>query len=126
MKYTQFYVSVCLCALITSITAQAPIHITKTTTIDLTEDVIISAKQSPFVALSTFGTTSEAKLIIRSKAGKNIIIQPDGTWDLTSFNTKNRIIEIAGNTKLICKPGAKIIGGGGVLRFTESASFIFE
>ncbi len=105
-------------------TVEKPLQIMSSTTIELTEDIIITGKGSPFVADGTFGEQGPETLVLTSNESRSIIIEKNSSWDLSSFSGKNRIIEIAGNARLICKSGAKIIGKGGVLRFKDSARWI--
>ena len=103
-----------------------PLIVSKNSTHELTEDIIISGKSSPFIASSTFGASGPAKLTIHSTTGKRIIIDSSGVWDLSSFNTAEKVIEFTGNAQLICKPGAKIIGYGGKLRFVQKSRWIID
>ena len=91
---------------------------------NLTEDIIVSGTGSPFFASKSFGQKAPEKLIIKSSTARSIIIDKNSTWDLSSFSGKNKSIEFAGNARLICRPGAKLIGNGGVLRFTDSSQWI--
>lgn len=103
-----------------------PLTITQAITVDLTSDILITDILSPFIAAPTFGASRAAKLKITSKTGHSVIVTSTGAWDLSTFNTKNKIIEFTGNAKLICKPGAKILGYGGIIRFSQESRFIID
>lgn len=101
-----------------------PLHVVQETTIELTKDIMIPQKGSPFIATETFGSRKPEKVIITSKTNRALIIRDQAVWDLRSFSTKNKIIEFRGNARLICKNGSKILGNNGVLRFTDSSQWI--
>lgn len=91
---------------------------------NLSEDIIVSGNGSPFFATDSFGKYAPEKLIIKSSSARSVIIDKNSTWDLSSFSGKNKIIEFAGNARLVCRPGAKLIGKGGVLRFTDDSRWL--
>lgn len=128
MKHNYIFFTFFLCALAAyAVPSQKnPRIFTRTTKIDLTSDLYISELWSPFIADSNFGATRAARLKISSKTGKSVIITSTGAWDLSSFNTKNKIIEFTGNAKLVCKPGAKILGYGGIIRFSQDSRCIID
>lgn len=104
-------------------TAQ-PTHVEKTTVIKLTSDIVISERGTPFIASESFGSQKKEKLIITSETKNKIIITSKAAWDLSSFNSKNKIIEFSGNAQLVCEPGARILFNNGVLRFAGSSRWI--
>ena len=103
-----------------------PRRLEKTTFVELTEDITIDTKTSPVVATSQFGSKAPEKVIFTSKTAQKVIITGTGVWDLSSFDSKNKIVEFTGNAQLICEPGAKIIFNNGVLRFSDSAKWIIS
>lgn len=98
--------------------------IDKNTIIELTDDIIIGTNKTPFIASKSFGSTKPEKLIFTSKAKKSVIIAKKSIWDLSSFDSKNKIIEFRGNAQLICEPGSKIVFNNGLLRFAESSRWL--
>jgi len=52
---------------------------------------------------------------------KELRVEKDGVLDLSSFTQPEQVVEFAGNIKLILEPGAKIVLGGGTLRFVDNA-----
>lgn len=116
-----------------SLSSEAPIKssnpvqtIEKETVINLTEDIIISTTTTPFIASKTFGSKKPEKLIFTSKTKKSIVVSKNSIWDLSSFNSKNKIIELRGNAQLICEPGSKIIFNNGILRFKNTSQWIIS
>lgn len=59
-------------------------------------------------------------LVITSNREKSLIIPKGSTWDLSSYIS----IEFAGNARLVCEPGSRLHGAGGVLRFRGESRFI--
>ena len=116
--------TVCAMQAIPVPTCQKPLRIEKKTVIELNEDIVISSKGSPVIASKLFGTSRPAKVIFTSTKGYAVIVTSKGAWDLTSFDNHNKIVEFAGNARLICQPGATIIGNNGLLRFADSARWI--
>lgn len=118
--------------LIALYTAQTPAKITtpklltKTTIIELTDDIVIDSKTSPVIAAPEFGSASPEKVIFTSKTAKSVIVSKTGIWDLTSFTNKKKIIEFKGNAQLICEPGAKIIFNNGKLRFSDASKWLIS
>ena len=112
-------------ALINGISMSSDVRIVSSTTVfDLKNDLIISGYASPFFADKTFGQNGPEKLVIKSQNNSCVIIDTHSTWDITSFSGKYKTIEFAGNARLLCRPGSKLIGKGGVLRFTDNAQWI--
>lgn len=103
-----------------------PQLIVKNTTINLTEDIIINSRTTPIAAAREFGGKGPEKIIFTSKTGNRIIVGETGIWDLTTFNSKHKIIEFRGNAKLVCKPGARMLFNNGLLRFCESSQWIIS
>lgn len=95
----------------------------KTAVIELREDKVHSSPESPFFTVLKDAQDLE-KLIITSSSGKSLIIKKDTTWDLSRVAGTNTIIEFAGNARLVCEPGARLHGTGGVLRFVDDARLI--
>ncbi len=132
MKTTHLFYSAMLCTLgypglmTGSPSITSPQKVSTHALIELTDDIIIDKHGSPFIALDSFGASTPNKLIITSKTGKSVIITPTGSWDLSTFNTKNKIIEFSGNAKLVCKPGSKIMGYGGTIRFAGHSRWIYD
>jgi hypothetical protein len=60
------------------------------------------------------------KLIITSAVEKSLIVPQGSTWDLSSYTC----IEFTGNARLVCEPGSRLHGAGGVLRFRDESRFI--
>ena len=98
---------------------EKPLRLTKKTTIYLTEDLIVTCKGTPFIAEQAFGTHPESKLIIISKTGNAIRVTKNSIWDLSSF--KSKTIEFAGNAKLICEPGSRLLFDNTRIRFTQNS-----
>ena len=98
-----------------------PVFITQDTTIELTEDIIISSKGSPFIATGSFGQSKVETLIITSQKGCAIIVSPQGLWDISSFNSSTRTIVFRGNARLVLQPGAHLHGLGTTLIFAEQS-----
>ncbi len=103
-----------------------PLIVSKSIVLELTDDIIITGKSSPFIASPVFGASGPATLTINSKTGNSVIIASTGAWDLSTFNAAQKIIEFTGNAQLICKPGAKILGYGGTLRFAQTSRWIVD
>ena len=76
---------------------EKPLTILEDSLLELTEDIVISQRGTPFIASKAAG----AKITITSKTGKSIIIARNALWDLTSFDAETKIIEFAGNARLI-------------------------
>ena len=121
-------IAICLLMAVRSVvglpSVDIPQSISAAIVIELTEDIIITQKGSPFIATKTFGAKGPEKLVITSKKGHAVIISEGSIWDLSSFSDKNKIIEFAGNARLVVQPGATLQGNGGVLRFTDTAQWI--
>ncbi len=127
-EYTMqsFYMrhSALLITIISGLVQALPQRITHSSIIELSEDVVHFGLGSPFIAGETFGSAGPEKLVIMSNTGNALIIKKGSTWDLSSFSGKNKIIEFAGNARLVCEPGAQLHGTGGVLRFVDDARLI--
>lgn len=105
--------------------AQAdPRHRAQAKVIELGHDIVHEGKGSPFIASETFGVYGPEKLVITSDSAKALILKKDSTWDLTSFSSSYKIIEFAGNARLVCESGSQLQGNGGVLRFVDEARLI--
>jgi hypothetical protein len=127
MKTVYFFLIACVSSLLHGApSCKKPLKISESTIIELTQDIVIGEQGNPFIALPSFGSKEPAHLTISSKTGSAVIIDTNGIWDLSTFNTKNKIIVFAGNARLICKPGSKIMGYGGVLRFKDSTRWIID
>lgn len=74
------------------------------------------------VSLIPTSSDHSEKLTITSTSHKAIIIKQNGTWDLSNIGYAS--IEFAGNARLVCEPGSRLHGTGGVLRFVDEARFI--
>ncbi len=103
-----------------------PTRVAKSTVIELTDDLVIDTKTSPIIAELTFGSKGPEKVVFTSKTKKSVIVAKNGIWDLSSFNSRNKIIEFRGNAQLVCEPGAKIIFNNGLLRFSEATKWIIS
>ncbi len=103
-----------------------PLPIFTETTIELSQDIVIDTKTTPVLAQPSFGSMHPEKVIFSSATKKSIILKPTGILDLSSFNSKNKIIEFRNNAQLRCEAGAKIIFNNGVLRFSDSSRWIIE
>lgn len=97
---------------------EQPVIVTQNMTIELTENLTISAKGSPFLAAPLFIGT----LTITSKNKSAVIISPTGIWDLSSFNGPGKKIEFRGNARLILQPGAHLTGSNTTLTFAETST----
>lgn len=100
-----------------------PMVINGSTVLELTEDIHISGTSIPFIISKQVGA-QPVKLTITSRTGKAVIVSRKSTWDLTSFEDANKIIEFAGTARLVLEPGSTLRGRGGVLRFTNEAQCI--
>jgi len=66
------------------------------------------------------------KLEIRASVQHEIRVKPSGILDLRSFNTETDEVEFCGDIRFCFEPGSRIILGGGVLRFADRATLLFE
>lgn len=98
-----------------------PALITETTTIELTEDIVIDSRGTPFIASPHLGKKQAEKLVITSTSKKAVIITPRGYWDLSSFNKSTTSIEFRGNARLVLQPGAHLHGFNTKLVFAEQS-----
>lgn len=127
MKTVHFFLTICAVSQLSGApSCKKPLNISESTVIELTQDIVISERGNPFVALPSFGRKEAAQLTISSKTGNAVIVDATGVWDLSTFDTNQKIIVFAGNAKLICKPGSKIVGYGGILRFKDSTRWIID
>jgi hypothetical protein len=90
-------------------------------TVELNEDIIINN-----ICHIVTGTQDFASLLIRSDLPHKLTIKSTGVLDLSSFNTEDKEVVFGGQLTLIAEPGARIVLGGGVLRFTDQAEFLLE
>lgn len=89
--------------------------------ITLVNDVVHNGVGSPFeIPERVHGD----KLVITSTSHKAVIIRKGSTWDLSDLSSTYKTIEFAGNARLVCEPGSRLHGTGGVLRFVDEARFI--
>lgn len=106
------------CLFILVIMLSISLHAQKVVT--LHEDVVLS-EAGDLLGIPHSSEDSE-KLTITSHSHKSIIIKENGRWDLAQKGYAS--IEFAGNARLICEPGSRLHGTGGVLRFVDEARFI--
>ena len=91
------------------------------TRIVLANDVVHNGVGSPFkVSERAHGD----KLVITSTSHKAVVIKKGSIWDLSDLASTYKTIEFAGNARLVCEPGSRLHGTGGVLRFVDEARFI--
>ena len=64
---------------------------------------------------------SKCALRFYSDCCREIRVKEYGVLDLRSFTGPDDVVEFAGNVKLVLEPGAKVVLGGGVLHFADSA-----
>jgi len=94
--------------------------------IELNEDVIIN-NVCHILSGTAFGqnfTTNTLK--INSTTPKELRIKSTGVLDLTQFDTPFKVLELTGQVRLVCEPGARIIMNGGILKFSGSAIWCLE
>jgi hypothetical protein len=94
--------------------------------IELNEDIIIN-NVCHILSGTAFGQNLEAQVLqISSTTPKELRIKSTGVLDLTQFDTPFKILEITGQVKLVCEPGARIILNGGTLRFSGQSIWFTE
>ncbi|MBA2306752.1 hypothetical protein H0W26_01305 [Candidatus Dependentiae bacterium] len=116
--------ALCFCATSIGIedpSMRSPMLIQKETTIELTEDITIDSKGSPFVVGPAFGQIKAEKLIITSTKGAAVIVSATGVWDVSLFSGPTKTIEFRGNARLILHQGAGLHGLNTTLVFAENS-----
>ena len=94
--------------------------------VELNEDVIIN-NVCHILSGTAFGQDGVSQVLqISSTTPKELRIKSTGILDLSDFTTPFQILEIAGQVKLVCEPGARIALGGGTLRFAGQAQWFIE
>lgn len=94
-------------------------------TIQLNEDIIIN-NVCHILSGTAFGVSSQNILSISSTTPKELRIKAPGVLDLSQFTTADQVLNITGQVRLVCEPGARIILGGGILQFSDQAEFYIE
>lgn len=93
--------------------------------VNLNENILID-NDCHILSGTAFGVNGENRLRISSEVPTELRIKSTGSLDLSQFDTANKVLEIGGKVKLICEPGARIIMNGGILAFTDDATFQLE
>jgi hypothetical protein len=123
----KYYLCVGFCIFIEAVPSlKNPLLVSKDSFIELTEDIRIDSRGTPFIADPLFGSTKPQKIVINSRTKKSIIVTKSGIWDLSTFNSKRKIIEFQGNAQLILEPGASLHAMGGIIRFTQSSQLLAQ
>ncbi len=91
----------------------------------LNEDIIIN-NVCHILSGTAFGVNGQNVLTIDSTSPKELRIKAPGVLDLSQFTTADQVLEIGGQVRLVCEPGARIILGGGTLLFSDQAEFYIE
>jgi hypothetical protein len=91
----------------------------------LNEDLIIN-NVCHILSGTAFGLNGQNVLTIDSTSPKELRIKAPGVLDLSQFTNSDQVLEITGQVRLVCEPGARIILGGGILRFSDQAQFYIE
>jgi hypothetical protein len=94
-------------------------------TIELNEDVIIN-NVCHILSGTSFGLNGPNVLTIFSEDNKELRVKSTGLLDLTQFNNQNKILNFAGNVRLIFEPGSRLVLGGGSIQFTDETQLAFE
>ena len=85
-----------------------PLVVNTTTCINLDTDVSINVLCELIQASASFGNGQVDRVIFTSTNANAVRITSSGTWNLTTFNNSNKVIEFAGNARLILQKGAQI------------------
>lgn len=91
----------------------------------LNEDIIIN-NVCHILSGTAFGIDGQNVLSINSTTPKELRIKAPGVLDLSQFTTPDQVLDITGQVRLICEPGARIILGGGILRFSDQAQLYVQ
>jgi hypothetical protein len=91
----------------------------------LNEDALIN-NVAHILTGTQFGVGGQQTLLITSEVDRELRIKNEGVLDLSQFSNENQVLAIGGKVKLVVEPGARIILGGGILRFTEQAQLVFQ
>jgi hypothetical protein len=93
--------------------------------VELNEDIIIN-NVCHILSGTAFGLNGQNTLAISSTTPKELRIKSTGVLDLTQFDNPNKQLEITGQVRLVCEPGARIIMNGGTLIFSGASQFFLE
>ena len=93
--------------------------------IELNEDIIIN-NVCHILSGTAFGLNGPNVLSISSTTPKELRVKSTGILDLTQLTSLNQVLEITGQVRLVCEPGARIILNGGILRFSGQAEWFLE
>lgn len=107
-------------------TCSNPLTVHNDTVIELTEDIVITKKGSPVLAGADFGLHKAHKVTFYATKPRNVIVTKKGIWDLTSFNSSSKIIEFAGQARLVVEAGAHLLFNNGILRMSGQSKLIFK
>lgn len=89
-------------------------------TVELNEDVLID-NVCHILTGTLFGLNEEDRLLIRSNTRRKLIVKGTGVLDLSQFTSTQQVLEIGGEVRLVFEPGARLVLGGGILRFTDQS-----
>jgi hypothetical protein len=104
----------------------SPLVVNDTTRIELTDDIVIHGKGTPITAGAQFGKGKKHTVTFHATTPRSIIVKKTGIWDLSSFNGPTKVIEFAGQARLIVEAGAHLIFNDGVLRMSDQSQLIFN
>lgn len=91
----------------------------------LNQDVLID-NVCHIVPGPNFGSSVVNKLVISSSVPREIRVKRGGTLDFSLFNTVNKQLVLAGQTRLVIEPGGRVLGNGGVLNVIDDAGIILQ
>lgn len=95
-------------------------------TIELNTNTLID-NVCHITAGDTFGELAPQTLLIHATVPTELRVQSDGgILDLSSFTTTNQILEFGGEVRLVFEPGARVILGGGTIKFTDNAQIVLD
>lgn len=93
--------------------------------VELNEDILVN-NVCHFVTGTSFGVNGPQTLTIHSHVPREFRVKSTGVLDLTMFDNPNKILEFAGEVRMVFEPGARIAMNGGVLKFIDNTEITFE